>query len=80
MNMGKQACFTAEFPTQCLNLQDSPSEDFLLYWGNRVSESYARQAGWLIRESPSGKRYMEREINDWAGNTALVVHFLDDDL
>lgn len=48
--------------------------------GNRVSESYARQAGWLIRESPSGKRYMEREINDWAGNTALVVHFLDDDL
>ncbi len=48
--------------------------------GNRVSESYARQAGWLIKECPSGKRYMEREINDWSGDSVLVVHFLDDNL
>ena len=29
--------------------------------GNRVSESYARQAGWLIKECPSGKRYMKEK-------------------
>lgn len=48
--------------------------------GNRISEGYARQAGWVIKESSSGKRYMEREITDWSGNAVPVVHFLEGDL
>lgn len=48
--------------------------------GNRVSEGYARQAGWTVRNSSSGTRYMEREIPDWNGASWTIVYFMENDI
>lgn len=47
--------------------------------GNRVSEGYARQAGWTVRNGSSGRRYMERDIPDWNGNIWTIVYFMEND-